>query len=488
MQRFKDYVNRNALNQSQHQYDGIKWCYDIEKKGACISGQTIHSGILADEMGLGKTIQMVGLILVNFKLHTLIVLPRALLEQWEKFIIQTLQHKPIIYHGHNIKKITLDVVYESPIVITTYGIITKCKMLHEITWDRIIFDEAHHLRNKKSQVHNASVRIKATHKWLVTGTPIQNYISDFYGLCVVLGLDPINVCRENVLNIVDKVVLKRMKSQVGIVLPKIKRTLINVEWEDEEEKEMAKTIHEQLVFSRMHKGEGTSGLHIFKLLHQAKQSCIAMNMIQKNKHFQSKINKVVNVILERNNGASKLIFCHYRYEIEQLQSQLVSYGLQVEIIDGKTNTSSRIHIIQRRDIDVLILQIQTGCEGLNLQHYSEVYFVSPHWNPAVEDQSIARTHRIGQEKQVEVFTFKMEPLDDTRQSRTFDSHVKHVQRIKREDMEKIAPIKYDNVTCSICLSSNNTNAYSTLDCGHIFHKSCIDEWFIHGDSCPICRQ
>jgi len=251
---------------------------------------------------------------------------------------------------------------------------------------------------------------------------------------------------------------------------------------------MAKTIHQELVFSRMHKYGLSSGIHIFKLLHQAKQSCIAMNMIQKNKHFKSKINKVVNVILERNNGASKLIFCHYRYEIQQIQLQLVSCGLQVEIIDGKTSTNSRIDIIQRRDIDVLILQIQTGCEGLNLQHYSEVYFVSPHWNPAVEDQSIARTHRIGQEKQVEVFTFKMEPLDESRETRTIDSHVKHVQRIKREDMNTIAPLKYDNVTCSICLMTDDTKSYTTLECGHIFHKSCIDKWFIHGDSCPICRQ
>jgi len=57
---------------------------------------------------------------------------------------------------------------------------------------------------------------------------------------------------------------------------------------------------------------------------------------------------------------------------------------------------------------VIILQIQTGCEGLNLQkNYSEVYFVSPHWNPSVEQQAVGRCHRIGQEKQVYVYRFEM---------------------------------------------------------------------------------
>ena len=55
--------------------------------------------------------------------------------------------------------------------------------------------------------------------------------------------------------------------------------------------------------------------------------------------------------------------------------------------------------------DVLIMQIMSGCEGLNLQEYNQIYFTSPHWNPAVEDQAVARAHRIGQKKPVSVFRF-----------------------------------------------------------------------------------
>jgi SNF2 family DNA or RNA helicase len=83
----------------------------------------------------------------------------------------------------------------------------------------------------------------------------------------------------------------------------------------------------------------------------------------------------------------------------------------------------------------LVLQIQTGCEGLNLQeNYSEIYFISPHWNPAVEDQAIARCHRIGQTKSVYVKRFEMSSFISNEQdipTRTIDKYVKDVQDVKR---------------------------------------------------------
>jgi hypothetical protein len=94
------------------------------------------------------------------------------------------------------------------------------------------------------------------------------------------------------------------------------------------------------------------------------------------------------------------------------------------------------------------LQIQTGCEGLNLQKdFSEVYFVSPNWNPAVEEQAIARCHRIGQVKPVHVFRFqmttyqKLEPLVELTEinlgSLSLDQYIQNVQSVKREIIEEI---------------------------------------------------
>ena len=86
----------------------------------------------------------------------------------------------------------------------------------------------------------------------------------------------------------------------------------------------------------------------------------------------------------------------------------------------------------------MILQIQTGCEGLNLQQYSEVYFVSPHWNPAIEDQAVARCHRIGQNNQIHVFRFEMESFQekgadfDENVAQTLDFYCSKIQLKKRE--------------------------------------------------------
>jgi hypothetical protein len=92
------------------------------------------------------------------------------------------------------------------------------------------------------------------------------------------------------------------------------------------------------------------------------------------------------------------------------------------------------------------LQIQTGCEGLNLQaDYCEVYFVSPNWNPAVEEQAIARCHRIGQIKPVHVFRFHMgtfqlpEDAEETVIVPTLDKYIHLVQEEKREISNAILP-------------------------------------------------
>ena len=103
-------------------------------------------------------------------------------------------------------------------------------------------------------------------------------------------------------------------------------------------------------------------------------------------------------------------------------------------IDGRITQSERTAILSDSP-DVLVLQIKTACEGLNLQQYKEVYFVSPHWNPAVEDQAVARCHRIGQTEPVDVFHFSMQNFD--RISLTLDNFCMQVQETKRDMRDRI---------------------------------------------------
>lgn len=528
---FRNYLDRNKMDTQSHQTEGVEWCLHIEKEGEEMDGRKVKSAILADEMGLGKTIQMIGLILCNFKTHTLIVLPRSLLEQWEGVFCRTLGHAPLVYHGRTAKTTTDEELNAAPIVLTTYGMLAgvtekpvkgkplKYGSLHNVIWDRIIFDEAHHLRNRNTRNHKAACHVRSSHKWLVTGTPIQNSVTDFYGLCAVMGMSqPFYVKKDNMVKIVGRLILKRSKKEVGIDLPPLKRTIVTVPWGSDSEKQMAEDIHAHLQFSRLGAGRGENifnglEIHHFAMLQRARQSCIDMGLMKKNLEnlmslgilsedfpieeamgYHSKIDKVVDTISERkDNNRSKLVFCHYHMEIDKVVSSLSDLGMKVGKFDGRVCQSEREDILERGDLDALVLQIKTGCEGLNLQHFKEVYFVTPHWNPAVEDQAVARCHRIGQDEDVDVFSFKMAPFDENRSTRTMDLYVKEVQRVKRNEMALIdgehdgdGELLADK--CAICLCGQHEYTHEKLECGHCFHKECIGKWFQRSTYCPMCRQ
>jgi SNF2 family DNA or RNA helicase len=191
------------------------------------------------------------------------------------------------------------------------------------------------------------------------------------------------------------------------------------------------------------------------LLVRARQSCVypqliakqlekfvEINRLQDPAAFEratscsSKLDAVQAHIAERKyNGRGKIVFCHYRGEIDELRTRLSEYeGMRVEVLDGRTSAEQRARIVNDTP-DVLVLQVQTGCEGLNLQQFSEIYFVSPNWNPAVEDQAVARAHRIGQEHQVDVYRFIMEGFDDEfEEGQTLDIYSQNVQTNKRKAM------------------------------------------------------
>ena len=116
--------------------------------------------------------------------------------------------------------------------------------------------------------------------------------------------------------------------------------------------------------------------------------------------------------------------------------------MRCAIMDGSTKKKDRKKALSAEPDDenpipdVLVVQIQTACEGLNLQHFAEIYFSTPHWNPAVEDQAVARAHRIGQNQSVEVYRFVME-FSTKEDTLTLDEYCLSVQEKKREIMQMI---------------------------------------------------
>ena len=468
---FRQFLIRSGMDHKQYQEDGVRWCITNELRPD--PPVNVRGGFIADEMGLGKTILMIGTFVANMIPKTLIILPPVLIQQWAHQIKRTTGHKPIIFHGAGKKYITIEQLKNAPIVLSTYNIISitdkqmkkgQVSLLHEVKWNRIVFDEGHHLRNGDTARLFGAKLLRTKIRWIVSGTPVQNNKKDFHNLCQVLKM-PFDFYTDNAnLPIIARdFILKRTKKQVGIILPDVNIVNGCVFWKSETEKNISEEIHTILQMASQKKKnrvsaiiEGMSGRGaILTAMMRARQSCILPKLMNKmfnsfvlngymdnfesykeGLSYSSKLDAVVTAILsKKSNGSGKLVFCHFREEIDEIRKRLQEGGiLTIASFDGRVGQAFRQTILDQAN-EVLILQIQTGCEGLNLQeHYSEIYFVSPHWNPCVEDQAIARCHRIGQKKEVFVYRFNMENFyveDQDLLKTNIETRVYQVQNHKR---------------------------------------------------------
>ncbi len=488
VKKFQHFLSRNKLESKPFQTECFRWCMKKEQakqqeakeqQGAKPGAGAKPGGILALEMGLGKTIVMLGLIKCNIKTQTLIVLPRSLLDQWEKCILKFCGAKPLVYHGSRPKnmKMSLDDIKTYPIVVTTYGQISLPSIkqtkkgrsksrLHDILWSRVICDEAHHVSHQKTNEHKGIKILQAEICWLVTGTPLQNNEKELYNLYSLLGLSSCARYYDagnNYANTAKEIMFHSTKAGAGLVLPALNEHTVNLEWNTSEQ-ELAWHIHSLLRFCNVPQKapalqieaecENVNALRM-KYLAKAQQVCVYPPMLKgvplgaspHPPHYgvspsnilpqvggvggacpqgvegghPLKITAVIQAIIERKaNGCGKIVFCHYYTEIDVLYSKLLQADptLRLAKFDGRVPNSKRATILNE-PVDILIAQIKMCREGLNLQdYYSEVYFPSPDFNPATEQQAIARCWRIGQKKPVHVFRFLMggsppgPPLDE----------------------------------------------------------------------------
>jgi SNF2 family DNA or RNA helicase len=154
-----------------YQQEGVLWMLTMENNEGRPKG-----GFLCDEMGLGKTVQLIATMLGNKKKRTLVVVPKSIVSQW---VNEVRKFAPSLTCKEWDRDVNADVI------VVPYSMVGK---VEPIKWDRIILDEAHEIRNRSSKIFRTVCSIKADIRWVVTGTPVFNSISDFVSLCQFIGI------------------------------------------------------------------------------------------------------------------------------------------------------------------------------------------------------------------------------------------------------------------------------------------------------------
>ena len=446
--KYTEFCKKNNILIKSHQIDGVIWCLNQElperKDGE--DGKK-RGGVLADEMGMGKTIQLIGVFMLNPVRKTLLIVPPILVNQWAAEIRKFTGHVSTIYYGKDRKKIDLWHP-KVMVVITSYETVVRdISSFKEVAWNRVVCDEAHHLRNPKTRIYVAIREVllsNPTILWLITGTPMHHSPKDLYSLYFLFGYSVAELSAEKGLEILRSRFLQRRHQETD--LPKKTEHTIMIEWTEPGERDLATDIHQTIPFLGFSLGEEENESFWEKKkrpmlvsMIRAKQTCILSKMTEKSyldstkgkdvvededeeqtipflatfdQSTTTKLQEIIRLLnSRRENGNGKVIFCHYQLEMTYLLEKLGSDKYWVGTWHDYQKIEHPITSILGSS-PILILQIQSGCEGLNLQaHFSEVYFVSPDWNPTLEEQAVARCWRIGQKKPVEVFRFSMNFVD-----------------------------------------------------------------------------
>lgn len=426
--RYAETLKKLTVTPREHYQDkGIKWMIERELD-PCNAG-----GLLGDEVGLGKTLQTIGLICSNVLESNLILVPKSLIDQWisefKKFapsinVIKYESHKDVFDYEN------CDVVIGSLSLISgrnkknIFGEENIRTRLHNYTWSRVIIDEAHSIKNKKSKVHKAVCLLDTKIRWLLSATPVMNKMTDFINLMGFLGISQSD-CQTKKLAIVDKYILRRTKEDVkkfdkAFELPELDTMVYESEFETCEEMELYREIFLKTK-KDIQKMKTNNVIEALEKLLRIRQFCIHPQLyydgIAKKEQVDptpyggncTKYNSFMQSVQQKPSEEKALVFCQFIKELEIYSNGVNELGQTTLKIYGSMSLDERTKVVKEfndnSEIKFLFVQINTGGQGYNLQVANWVYILSPCWNPALEHQAIGRSHRSGQQKEVHVVKF-----------------------------------------------------------------------------------
>lgn len=420
-----------------YQIKGMSWLVFLKKLKL--------SSCLADDMGLGKTIQLIALLLHDRKRikvirPTLIICPMSVMGNWEKEIqrfapsLRTMPHHGSDrLKGNDFKKASK----EHDVVLTTYALAYRDeKIIAKVRWESIVLDEAQKIKNPFAKQTKAIKRLKSRHRLALTGTPVENRLSELWSIMDFLNPGYLGSTKQfrsdfslpieryhskkqaKILRrMIQPFVLRRLKTDPTIIkdLPEKMEMKVYCNLSVEQA-----SLYEAVVKNMLSKIDQSEGIQrkglVFTTLLQLKQICNHPALFaQDGSPLPKRSGKLIRLeeMLEEmiSEGDKGLIFTQFTGMGVMLRHRLQeTLGCEVLFLHGGSSKKQRDTMIQRFQNElhgpsIFILSLKAGGLGLNLTAANHVFHFDRWWNPAVEDQATDRVFRIGQKKNVEVHKF-----------------------------------------------------------------------------------
>ncbi|MGW1639254.1 DEAD/DEAH box helicase [Streptomyces lavendulae] len=384
-------------------------------------------GCLADDMGLGKTVTLIALHLHRARPEpTLVVCPASLLGNWQREIEKFAPGTPVRrFHGAGRS-------LDGPaggFVLTTYATMRRdAPTLAATRWGMVVADEAQHVKNPHSSTARALRTIPAPARVALTGTPVENNLSELWALLdwttpgllgsprtfrtryaepVESGRDPHAAARLAAL--VRPFLLRRKKSDPGIApeLPPKTETDHAVALSPEQAALYEAVVRETLASIAEADGMERRGL-VLKLLTSLKQICNHPGQYTGDRRGGPSgklelLDELLDTILAED--GSVLVFTQYVTMARILEKHLTDRGIPCRLLHGGTPVPRReelVDLFQSGEVPVFLLSLEAAGTGLNLTRAGHVVHYDRWWNPAVEEQATDRAYRIGQTQPVQV--------------------------------------------------------------------------------------
>lgn len=415
-----------------YQKIGYKWLKTLE--------QYKMGGILADDMGLGKTVQVLTVILSYIQenkekaKNSIIVCPSSLTLNWYNEIQKfTPTIKTLVISGDYLeRKRKIETINNYQIVITSYDSLKRNIDLYtQYNFKYIVADEAQYIKNNNTKNSKAVKLINAETKFALTGTPIENSLSELWSIFdfIMPGylykykkfkeLYEIPIIKnqdEEKMNKLKKqiepFILRRTKSEVLTELPDKTVTILSNEMKEEQYSiymSYMAQARDEIMYQIDMKGFEKSQIKILSLLMRLRQICCHPKLfLSEYTGESSKLNQCIEIIQDAVLGEHKiLLFSSYTSMFEIIEEQLKKLKINYLKLTGQTKVGERIKLVDEfntnKNIKVFLISLKAGGTGLNLTGADMVIHYDPWWNLSAENQATDRTYRIGQKKNVQVY-------------------------------------------------------------------------------------